>query len=98
MFIALACRVAYDSYGDSGDWFWRLMDNLGVRKFTDDVYDQTVDLTVERILIRFVRRQYKRNGEGGIFPLRNPQADQRRQELWYQMSAYLLEDENASTG
>lgn len=97
MLIALACRVAYESYDETGDWFWRFMDNLAIRQFTDDVYDQTVDLEVERVLTRFVKRHYKRNGVGGIFPLRNPQKDQRREELWYQMSAYLLEDEHAST-
>lgn len=98
MFIALACRTAYESSGTTTNWFWKFMDNLGIRQYTDDVYDQSVDLEVERVLVRFVNRHYKRNGEGGIFPLRNPHKDQRREELWYQMSAYLLEDEHAITG
>jgi hypothetical protein len=98
MLIALANRTAYESSATCINWFWKFIENLGLKQYTDDIYDQTVDLEVERLLNRFVNRRYKRNGEGGIFPLRNPRKDQRREELWYQMSAYLLEDEHAITG
>ena len=39
-----------------------------------------------------VERRYKRSGEGGLFPLKNAAKDQRKVEIWYQLSSYLLEN------
>ena len=32
------------------------------------------------------------NGTGGLFPLKRPRVNQRRVEVWYQMSEYLMEN------
>jgi hypothetical protein len=97
MFIALADKTAFDSQGTMGDWFWKFITNLDI-KYPDAEYTLDCDLEVERVLERFMYRKYRPNGVGGIFPLTSSRKDQRREELWYQMSAYLLEDEHAITG
>ena len=74
-------------------WFWEIVSNLFLHNFTDDNFfngggrDEISD-----ILDMFMDRTYTFNGEGGLFPLKNTDVDQREVELWYQMSAYL--DEN----
>jgi hypothetical protein len=37
-------------------------------------------------------RTYDRRGHGGLFPLQRSNRDQRRVEIWYQLSEYLLQD------
>lgn len=77
-------------------WFWELLKNLGLNKFSDDVYyDLNGNDEIERILNVFLSRTYKRNGKGGLFPLSEHYKsikDQRKVEIWYQMNQYLLEN------
>ena len=91
MFVALSRRVAYQSYGSPDEWFWIMMGNLDLRIHTDNKYSRIVELEVNETLDRINERTYDTNGVGGIFPLVNPERDQRTIELWYQASAYLLE-------
>ena len=102
MLVALAQRMDFetsDAYSeDSNDrtayWFWEMLDNLGLTAFDDDSYVELEGQTyVDKIIDDFVERRYDYDGEGGIFPLRYADRDQRRVELWYQMSAYLCEHE-----
>lgn len=100
MLIALAGRMDYQTNKSNDDniWscFWLLLDNLGLRKYTDAVYTTYAPawIDVDDILDTFLHRRYKRNGEGGLFPLKRSRRDQRKIELWYQMSAYILENTN----
>lgn len=89
MLIGLSRRLSFEAEGEARDWFWHLMDTLELRECTDraDWSEEYVD----EILNRMVFRTYKPDGTGGLFPLLNPSCDQRDVELWYQMSAYLLE-------
>jgi len=89
MLVALSRRLAFQEEREPRDWFWEMMDNLGLAKHTDD-YDYSEE-EVNDILDRVIWRTYYTNGEGGLFPLRHASADQRHIELWYQMCAYLLE-------
>lgn len=98
MIIGLALRME-DTMADpdEGDrtvqWFWEMLDNAGLSKFTDDAYyDLFGQVYVDEILDKILGRTYKRNGKGGLFPLEMPSKNQRKVELWYQMSAYLLEN------
>lgn len=86
MFVALASRTAYISKRSKRFWFWLMMENLGVR---DQEYSHD---NLEAVFTKVVERTYDKNGFGGIFPLRNSKIDQTKVELWYQMSAYLLEN------
>ncbi len=49
---------------------------------------------IDDILERLIWRQYQEDGQGGFFPLAWPEQDQREVELWYQMNAYLAENED----
>lgn len=89
LLIGLSRRLAFEADGEPDAWFWRLMKNIGLHKFTDDK-PFSVD-RVDEILDRVIWRTYNHLGHGGLFPLASSDEDQRRVELWYQMSAYLLE-------
>ncbi len=73
-------------------WFGMFIENLGLRSFTDDNFALHRRQIVQ-ILRRFNDRLYRPNGQGGLFPLRNPRGDQRQVELWYQLGYYLTENE-----
>lgn len=76
-----------------GDWFWRLLSNIELDKFTDDeYYSLGGSYEVDRILDRVINRTYERSGKGGLFPLKRVKKDQRKVELWYQMCQYLVEN------
>lgn len=97
LIIALSRHASFQVEGSPGEWFWKILDNLGLRKYTDDTYNDVVRLEVEEILEIVNDRTYDRNGVGGLFPLINAHEDQRRVELWYQLSSYLLEGEHVDS-
>ncbi len=71
-----------------GKWFWSMMDNLGLGDMSDSRFD---DAYTDKILDRFLNREYKRNGEGGLFTVEPCAHDLRTVEIWYQMCWYLLD-------
>jgi hypothetical protein len=89
MLIGLSRRLSFEAEGEPRDWFWHLMDTLELRECNDRA--NWPDEHVEEICSRVIFRTYAPDGVGGLFPLQHPQKDQRNVELWYQMSAYLLE-------
>lgn len=99
MMVALAVRceehiMEDDDYGDrTGQWFWNMIVSLDLGTMTDRRYDEKY---VDYVLERFLRREYKRNGEGGLYTVHNPRVDMRQIEIWYQMHTYLEEMEEAS--
>lgn len=64
-------------------WFWEMLDNLDLAGLTK--------VARRRKIKRMVARDYASNGDGGLFPLKLPEKDQRKVEIWYQMQAYLSE-------
>lgn len=91
MLIALSKRAAFDLNEDPMQWFWVFMENIGLRDCCDEDFDEETGIFVEATMNRVLNRNYKRNGDGGFFPLRHPRQDQRKVELWYQLSSYILE-------
>jgi len=92
LMIALSRRLAFEAEGEPRDWFWELMKNIGLGGYTDDrIPTRYSEKNVDEILDRVLWRTYKRNGSGGLFPLKDPKEDQREIEIWYQLNAYLLE-------
>ena len=98
MLVALAIRCDDDilysaEEGDrSKDWFWMMLTNLGLNKFKDRSFGKAWgndDIT--KICDDFMDRKYSYDGVGGLFPLRGANKDQTKVEIWYQLSAYLLE-------
>jgi hypothetical protein len=95
MMIALACRMEDDIMHDpelgdrSPEWFWMVITNLRLDRMDDEHYDEK---NVENIINVMVGRSYFMNGTGGLFPLKMPKVNQRRVEIWYQMSAFIEEN------
>lgn len=99
MILALARRAAYDdeASGSPVEWFWRMIHNLELDAYTDDVFEISIQEAVIETLDRVNRRLYSYDGLGGLFPLKNASEDQRTVELWTQMQTYLLEGNYVST-
>jgi hypothetical protein len=92
LMIVLARRLAFDGGGEPNSWFWELVDNLELTPYWDRPRRSRLsERTIDDILNRVVLREYDPDGRGGFFPLRYPSEDQRGVELWYQLSAYVLE-------
>lgn len=94
MLVALSRRLAFMTDIDPREWFWEMLENVGIgmsyscdQKYNDEVADE-----VNEILDTIIWRTYGPNGDGGLFPLNNPDRDQRQVEIWYQLSAYLSPD------
>lgn len=93
MMIALAIRceehlMDNPDVGDrTGQWFWDMIVSLGLGSMDDSQYDRYF---VDKILDRFLDRDYEPNGEGGLFVVNNGH-DMRMTEIWYQMNYYLSE-------
>lgn len=76
-------------------WFWEMVRNLGLKKFTDAVFmrgneDDYYDF--ELILHCWMNREFDFDGVGSPFPLRYPSCDQRERTLVYQLNDYILEN------
>lgn len=71
------------------DWFWKILENVGLDNHDNDHYD---DSEVVVIINKIIDRSYKKDGTGGLFPLKKSSKDQRKVELWYQMNSYLVEN------
>ena len=89
MLIALSRRFAFEAEGEPREWFWHMIQILGLDKYNDK---EGVPVNkVDDVLDRVIWRTYEPSGRGGLFPLNHAAEDQRKVELWYQLSAYLLE-------
>ena len=95
MMIALAINMedhimCDPSIGDrTGQWFWNMIASLGLLGMSDGKFDMYY--AGNKIDI-FLERKYKRNGEGGLFTVKDRSLDMRDAEIWYQANWYL--DEN----
>ncbi len=92
MLIALAFRCEEHIMRDSdagdrmGQWFWSMIKNLGLDNMDDSRFDTVY---TKDVISRFMDREYKRNGEGGLFTVKHCRGDMRSAEIWYQMNWYL---------
>jgi len=91
LMVGLSERLEYLADGKAHSWFWHLMGNIGLSELHDGV--DLPEEYVYDVLERIIQRYYEPDGNGGFFPLRRPREDQRQIELWYQLSAYVLERE-----
>lgn len=94
MMIALAIRCEEHIMNDpdignrTGEWFWSMIINLGLEDMNDDNYDEEY---ADEVIKRFLNREYRRNGKGGLFTVHHSDRDLRNAEIWYQMCWYLDE-------
>lgn len=92
MMIALAIRleehIMHDP--DIGDrtamWFWGMIDSLGLSEMDDSEFDRAY---VDSVIQRFLNRDYRPDGKGGLFTIKNCKYDLRKVEIWYQACWYL---------
>lgn len=89
--IVLSRHLSFEMDDPVKTWFWHLIEVLDLEQFNDREYNESSQEVIQETIDRVIWREYKPNGEGGLFPLRNPARDQREVELWYQLNAYLLE-------
>lgn len=93
MMIALAVRYEDNIMCDSdigdrtGQWFWGMIANLELIPMTDGYFDEDY---VEFVVHRLLNREYKRNGKGGLFTVKQ-NVDMRNVEIWYQAAYYFNE-------
>lgn len=89
--IVLSRQLAFEMDDPVKPWFWHLLEVLDLVRFNDREYDEEAQEVIQETIDRVIWRNYEPNGDGGLFPLRKPERDQREVELWYQLNAYLLE-------
>ena len=89
MLIAFSRRAEFDTDVPAHDWFWEFIENLNI-KYSDAEFDKGL---IEDALTVFLWRNYNKNGRGGLFPMDNPQEDQRSVEIWYQFAQYLVDQD-----
>lgn len=89
MLIAFAIRAEFQTDLAVKDWFWLMMQNLGLDEYRR-VGAADVPLIREKLHI-FVFRLYDERGQGGLWPRNHLLKDQRGEEVWYQFFGYLEE-------
>lgn len=96
MLIALSRRLSFMTDREPRDCFWLLIEHMEVFDYSDKQYEEDPELVlyVDDVLDRVIWRTYHYSGSGGLFPLRSPHRDQRTIEIWYQMNAWVLENED----
>lgn len=98
MLIALSSRLEFETSQSKwektvSEWFWILVDNLMLTDYTNTfLLGYGRGGHVKLIISEFLERNYGSDGAGGLFPLKNPKKDQRRIEIWYQMTDYVIEN------
>lgn len=89
--VALSRRLEFQARnGSAREWALILLENIELTKYKGHITKQDKTI-IDGILDRVIWRQYEPSGLGGFFPLAWPTEDQRKVEIWYQMSAYLQE-------
>lgn len=89
LLIGLSRRLEFQTDRYSTEWFWELLDNLGLRQYNDRAHLPLDE--IKDILNRVIWRTYDYDGRGGLFPLDHAYEDQREVEIWYQLNSYILE-------
>jgi hypothetical protein len=91
MLIAFARRAEFQDETPLPVWFWEFLSNLELDKFSDQAgFDSEF---VEMVLDDLIWRTYNPDGNGGLFPIKNPPQDQRDVEIWYQFCEYLVDQD-----
>lgn len=95
---SIADSILYDpdDPDQPSEIFHELLDNIGLEPYDDRrmVHEGMLGYYfASETMSRVMGRRYDYNGNGGLFPLRRPEMDQRNVEIWYQANAYVIERE-----
>lgn len=88
--IGLSRRLAFIAGGEAELWAWQLIENLGFANFTDPLTEHKRRDIRERLTM-VMARTYGPDGNGGFFPLNDPEEDQTQVKIWKQLQAYVNE-------
>jgi hypothetical protein len=89
MLIAFSRRAELNSNTSAKDWFWEMLSNLNLAEVNDS--EDVSSEEIQEVLEHFMWRNYTADGDGGLFPLRQPPSDQTQQEIWHQFCDYLVD-------
>lgn len=91
MLIGFSRRASFQTDMPEREWFWIFLGNLRLADLNDAQEDFYI--YVREVLDSFIWRTYRRNGDGGLFPLKAPKKNQKKVEIWYQFCEYLEQEE-----
>lgn len=81
------------SIGDrTSKWFLIMIDNLGFSNITNKNWKYDDEEYIRNSCNKVIYRDYKSNGDGGLFPLKNKSKNWVNEEIWVQCMAYLREN------
>ena len=72
--------------GSAIDWFWFMIKNLGLMNCRNYPFDESY---VKECIDRFLNREYRPDGKGGLFYIKDSRNDLRQIEIWYQFQFYV---------
>ena len=82
--------MSNSKYGNrTADWFWLMIDNLGLTNMTNSEFDQEYVL---KVLERWLKREFEPNGAGSPFPMKHPPCDMTGVDIWRAFGWYMNEN------
>jgi len=96
MICSLANRISNDIMADYENpdtiayWAQLMLSNLHILDSTNDDYNALQ--YIGHSITNFMERKYAKNGDGGLFILRDPTVDARTMDIWAIMSKYIMEN------
>ena len=91
MLIGFSRRAEKNTGTPAKEWFWEFLTNLNLQdvNVASGVEPVEIEDTIEMLLWR----TYEPSGDGGLFPLKNPQSNQTEEEIWQQFCDYLVDQD-----
>ena len=94
MLFALSRRMENDILCDpvsgidnSNKYFWEMIRNLDIEKYDNSNFkEENIRLKVDN----WLKRGFKRDGSGSIFPCPGTKRDKRNEEIWIMMQEYIM--------
>ena len=73
-------------------WWKIMLENLGIADCTDLNWKRNDDNYIRDCVEKFMHREYKTNGTGGLFKVKNKKFNCKTEEIWKQCMAFLNEN------
>lgn len=92
--VAIAINCEHDIMACDPDdehpnrWFWGMIESLGLMPYDNFNFNHAA---VDRILNRWLNREFNMDGSGSLFTIKHPLTDYRKMEIAGQMYHYLNE-------